>query len=355
MVSNRHLRIEGHPRLLTGGDRHNHRLADGTRHRQHERRSDARKRGGQHHPEHGRELARAQRIRALAQIAGHRRDRVLAERSDHRDDHHPHHDAGAERVEAGQIGQELLQHRRQGHQREVAVDVGRHPCEQLEGRLENPAHTLGREFTEVDRSDQPERQRHGDRDRGGQERSGQQRPDPEVLVREQRRPLAVAEELHQRNLGEEVVRLAAEDHQDGRGGHDGQQCASQQAALDQRLAHPSHASRARTLRNRSPRPQQVLDPHADLGAGAAIDRAGGPRLEPITRQTVRGFRQRDVADLLHQRRALFEVELDERGDHARQATTPAHLFADAGKSTQLQPSASHSAGLLLQQRATRPQ
>ena len=99
---------------------------------------------GTHDAEARLHLRRAERVRALAQAARHALHRVLGQRRDERQDHDAHHDAGAERVEAGQARDEALQERRDEQQREVAVDDRRHAGQDLEHRLDDAAHVARR-------------------------------------------------------------------------------------------------------------------------------------------------------------------------------------------------------------------
>ena len=99
-------------------------------------------------------MRRAERVRAFTQSARHAAHRVLGERRHQRQDHDAHHDAGSERVEAGERREEPLQQRRHEQQREVAVDDRRDAREELEHRFH-------------DAPDAASRRTHSDRPRSG--------------------------------------------------------------------------------------------------------------------------------------------------------------------------------------------
>ena len=66
---------------------------------------------------------------------------------------------------------------------------------------------VGRVLAQVDRREQAHRQRHHHRDRRHQQRAGDERQHAEVPVGEERRPLGAGQELQDRHLTQELVRL----------------------------------------------------------------------------------------------------------------------------------------------------
>ena len=147
----RDARIERQSRLLARGDRHDHRLADRARDRENRGGGNPRERRRHDHAQRRLHARRAERVRALAQPVRDAVQRVLRERRDERQDHDAHDDAGAERIEAGEPGHEVLQERRHELQREVPVDDGRHAREHLEHRPDDAADPRGRVLAQIDR------------------------------------------------------------------------------------------------------------------------------------------------------------------------------------------------------------
>ena len=80
-------------RELAGGDEDDHRLADGARERQHERRDDPGDRSRDDDLGRDLELVGAERVAAVAKVARDGGHRVLGERRDGRDQHDPEHEA----------------------------------------------------------------------------------------------------------------------------------------------------------------------------------------------------------------------------------------------------------------------
>ena len=194
-------RVPGEVRLQPGGDRDDHRLADGARDAQNVGGRDARQRARHDHARGGLEARRAHRIAALAHVVGHGAHRILADRGHVRNDHDADHETRAQHVEAGQARDDLLQERRDEQQREVAVDHRRHGAEQFEHRLDDLAHLMRRELAQVDGDDRAAGYRQAQRDERRHQRAGHQRQDAEVRLVEQRRPQRVGEEVARATRG----------------------------------------------------------------------------------------------------------------------------------------------------------
>ena len=175
------MRVDAVVGLQSGGDEDDHRLADAARDPEHDRGDDPRDRGREDDPGRDLALGRPEPVGTLAQAARHRAHRVLGDRGDRRHDHDPHHQAGGEGVEDRHVeAEEVLEDRRGDEgEREVAEDDGRHADQDLEERLDDPAHPRGRVLGEVDRRAEPDRDRDQDRDPGDQEGAVEQLPDPE--------------------------------------------------------------------------------------------------------------------------------------------------------------------------------
>ncbi len=223
-------RVEGEVGLLAHRDEHDHRLADGARDREHERRDDAGDCGGDDDPSRHLHLRRAERVGAVAQIARHRAHRVLGQRRDGRHQHHAHHEPRGERVEDVDLDPEIAQQRRHEGEREVAEDDRRDAREDLERRLQDPARAGRRVLAQVDRGAQPERHRDCARDRGDEQRAGDQRQDAEVRGLEQRRPVRAGQEVDDRDLLEELERRHEQSDDDPDRGHDRDQRADGRGA-----------------------------------------------------------------------------------------------------------------------------
>ena len=141
---------------LPGGQQHDHRLADGPRDAEHDRRDDARQRRREDHARGDLELRGAEPVGALAQRLRHGRHRVLGHGRDRRDDHEAHDDPGRERVEDADLDvEQVLQDvRREEGQREVAEHDRGHAGEQLQDRLDRLARRAASR-TRTGRSRQP--------------------------------------------------------------------------------------------------------------------------------------------------------------------------------------------------------
>ena len=87
---------------------------------------------------------------------------------------------GLSALKPDSVGKNLLQQRRDERQREVAVDDRRHAGQDLEHRLDDAPEAARRVLAEVDRAQQPHRQRHHHRDRRDQHRADDQRQHAEA-------------------------------------------------------------------------------------------------------------------------------------------------------------------------------
>ena len=82
------------------------------------------------------EPVRAERVGAVAQVAGDGGHRVLGDRRDRRDDHHAHHEPGRKRALDVVLEPGVLEQGPDEREGEVAVHHRRDPGEHLEGRLQ---------------------------------------------------------------------------------------------------------------------------------------------------------------------------------------------------------------------------
>ena len=163
------------------------------------------KRRRHHHTKRGLQARRPHRVGPFAHMHRHGTHRVLAQRADIGNDHDAHHQTGGEHVEAGQVGVDPLQQRRDEQQREIAVDDRRDTAEHFEQRLGNFADAERRELGEVDGEHRADRNGHQQRDERRRQRAREQRHDAEVRVVKQRRPLRVGQKIDQRHLRKKAI------------------------------------------------------------------------------------------------------------------------------------------------------
>ncbi len=130
------------------------------------------------------------------------------------------------------VGDERLQQRRHRGEREVAVDHRRDAGQDLQHRLDEPAHALGGVLAEVDGAAQAHG--NGDERRADHDHEGaaHERQHAEAARREQRRPAGAEEELEHRHLAQEAEGLRAERQDDAQRGEDGHEGAQEQQAPD---------------------------------------------------------------------------------------------------------------------------
>ncbi len=177
-------------------DRHGDRLADRAAEAEHRPADDPRAAVGQHGDADHLPAGRPQPERRLLVVGGHRRHHLPADRADDRQDHDRedepgdevvgdrHHPAADERDERQPVGHPLLGRLQLGGEEEdapQAVHDRGHGGEQLDQHRQRCAQAQRAQLGRVDRGGH--RHRHADqqRQRGGDERSDQQRQRPEVF------------------------------------------------------------------------------------------------------------------------------------------------------------------------------
>ena len=133
--------------------------------------------------------------------------------------------------------------------REVPVDNGGDPGQDLENGLHHPPNAWSSELAEVYRDHQSRRQRHGHGDGRDEHRARDQGQDAEVLLGEERRPLPVREEVLDRYLAEERNALQQQRQDDANGCRDGEQGAHLETTLDQPLEDASEGAPRPSLLN----------------------------------------------------------------------------------------------------------
>ena len=95
----------------------------------------------------------------------------------------------------GRSGPDLLQHRRDEEQCEVAIHDRWDRAEQFQKRLHHFTEARARVFAQVDGRHRAERQCDQERDGRGDQRAGDQRQNAVMRIREQRRPLPISEKF----------------------------------------------------------------------------------------------------------------------------------------------------------------
>ena len=172
---------------------------------------------------------------------GHGADRVLGHRTHVRDNHDADHNTGREHVEAGQLGQELLQQRRDKQQREVTVHHGWHGAQQFHERFYYLARSVTGVLAEINGRDGAERDGDHECDGGGNEGAGHERQDAVVGVVEQRCPLCVGEKIQQGDLFEKAGGFDQQHTDNADGDHHGRERRQEQQTFDQTFAQVAQA------------------------------------------------------------------------------------------------------------------
>ena len=244
--------------VLAAGDEDDHRLADGARGAEHERRDDARQRGREDDPQR-RPAACWRRGRTRPRAATRApRHGVLGDRGDRRQHEQAEDDAGGQRVELvdpepEDVAEDLG---REEGEREVAEDDRRDAGEHLEHRLDDLAHARAARTRQVDRRTAA---RAGWRPRapirGQVERAPDQREHAEGLLvaAELRRPLRAEQEVadRRRRRRRRSSRSAAR-RRSASVVSDRQAAAAKSSDLDARLEARTHAWGVRTRLVRPP-------------------------------------------------------------------------------------------------------
>jgi hypothetical protein len=210
--------IEGQFRLLPRGDRNDHGFPDRPRHAEQIGRSDAGKSARDDDLDGRLQAGEAEGIGAFAQLIGDSAHRVLGDRDDIGQDHDPHDYAGNQEIEASEPGNETLEQRGQEQKREIAECHRRHAGDELEHGFRDLSHASTGELAQIDGEDGPGGNRDEQCDQRGHHGTGDQRHDAETRDLEDRRPLRVGEEFHDRDMREELHALP-EQHIDDAGRH----------------------------------------------------------------------------------------------------------------------------------------
>ena len=118
----------------------------------------------------------------------------------------PDHDPGREHVEAAHAGAEILEERREEREREEPEDDGGNAGQRLEGRLHDASRPRLRVLAQEDRDAEPDGEADEARPERDDERSYEQRLNAERGGLEERGPAVAREEVHGRDLAEELDR-----------------------------------------------------------------------------------------------------------------------------------------------------
>ena len=132
-----------------GAHEHNHGLANGTGHAQHDAGADTGKSGRDNHADYGLPAGRPEGQRSFSQREGHGVQGVLGNGADSGNCHKGEHDGRVQQVEARISAKGRLNERREDNHAKETEDDGRQGCEKLNKRLDEAAGGGMRHFSEV--------------------------------------------------------------------------------------------------------------------------------------------------------------------------------------------------------------